>query len=268
MTFLESETSIDDGEPIELYEFVAPNKSYFYTSFGRDIDLSGQIYEARAIQRSNLQGTDQDDSPDMTIEIDIDAEIVNDFAFRIAEPDLQMTLRRSHANDPAKTEIIWEGAVTGISVANRKGTIRVPSLFGSALKQPVPDVFYQPQCNHALFGSRCTVSRAAFVDAQVIDTVVGVNVGLVSVGARPDQWFQGGVIQRVSDGERRLIKSQVGTSLILNYPFRDLLIGDAVEVVAGCDRLVQTCVGKFGNLINFGGHPLIPIINIFEEGLD
>ena len=267
MTFADTEVSIHDGRPIELYRFISPTTTYRYTSAGQDFDLDGEIFQAQPIQRNALQGTSQDDSPTLDIQIAIIAEVVQDFAFQISENNLRLELLRSHGTT-ATTSLIWEGDVSGIGVRGRTARIRVPSRFGSSLSAPVPSVYYQSQCNHSLYDARCQVARSAFQQNTQTDTVAQTAITVASVGGNPDQWFLGGEIVRVTDGERRLIVRQIGLNLVINFPFRTMNVGDQVQLFAGCDRTARTCRDKFSNIINFGGHPLIPLQNVFETGLN
>jgi len=34
--------------------------------------------------------------------------------------------------------------------------------------------------------------------------------------------------------------------------------GDRVRIVAGCDKRLETCRAKFGNVVNFRGFPFVP----------
>jgi hypothetical protein len=81
----------------------------------------------------------------------------------------------------------------------------------------------------------------------------------------PDAWLTPGEI--VIGSERRLILQQVGTSIMLNYPFRAINVGDAVEMAAGCLHTSDACREKFNNGDNFLGFEFIPYINPFLVGV-
>jgi len=267
MSYVDTEVSVHDGRPIELYKFDGPIKRYTYTSYHRDIEYNGDVYEAIPISRSNFTGGSTQDPPNLDIEMPIAKEVVQDHGFQIAPRSLALTIYRRHG-EAGETVIYWQGTVGAISAKNRTAKLRVPSLFATRIAQSVPNIFYQSQCNHPLYGVRCGVLRASFV---VSTTVVGYSgspfVSVAAIGGHPDGYFNAGEILRLSDGERRLITSQQGVSLSLNYPFRELLVGDAVEIYAGCDHTIDTCKAKFNNVVNFGGHPYIPTINPFKTKL-
>ena len=261
-----SETSVHDGEPIELYTFTSPTTTYRYTSNPVDIEVAGNTFVAIPMERSSLEGTSQDDSPVLQITMPVTIQLIQDYAFDIAPRTLDLLLERIQT-PTGIAATAWQGQVTAIAIRQRVATIRVPSRFGVGLNQPVPDVFYQSQCNHSLYDSRCQVVRNSFRVQTTVSSVSGTSVTVGSVGANPNDYFKAGEIVRTTDGERRLITAQTGTVLTLNFPFRALNATDAVEIFAGCDRLITTCRDKFSNVVNFGGHPLIPGINVFTEGL-
>ncbi|MEM6496284.1 MAG: phage BR0599 family protein, partial [Pseudomonadota bacterium] len=41
-------------------------------------------------------------------------------------------------------------------------------------------------------------------------------------------------------------------------PARDVVVGDAVTITAGCDKVLETCRDKFSNVANYRGFPHIP----------
>jgi hypothetical protein len=60
----------------------------------------------------------------------------------------------------------------------------------------------------------------------------------------------------------------VGTTLTLDAPFPpSVTLPAAVTLFAGCDHTVRTCLSKFDNVLNFGGHPYISIAFISASRL-
>jgi hypothetical protein len=42
-------------------------------------------------------------------------------------------------------------------------------------------------------------------------------------------------------------------------------MGDLVEISEGCDRMLGTCAGRFGNAANFRGEPHLPGIDLLTR---
>lgn len=268
MPYIDDEISQHDGQPIELYRFVGPTVSYYYTSYYIDIIKDGNIYVAIPLKRAAIAAASADDPPSLDIEIPFNTQLIQDYAFALSPRSLELTIFRRHGESGGDV-VYWEGTVASFKVEGRIATIRVPSTFAGKMSMSIPSFYFQTQCNHTLYDQFCQVNRAGF---QVATTVTALGLTQVSftvgsVGANPNDYFKAGEILRNSDGERRLILGQTGTSLSISYPFRQLLLGDSVTLFAGCDHVISTCRTKFNNVANFGGQPYIPIENPYERGL-
>jgi uncharacterized phage protein (TIGR02218 family) len=139
------------------------------------------------------------------------------------------------------------------------------------LKQQVGRVYGRTCDVHAFGDARCVghgdggvVSEAAWTDGG---TVTGVNVSRKDFNTTLTQttnWYKYGYVRWTSGlntGLTMEVNKSYGTAgrvtLWLKMPY-DIAVGDTFNIVAGCDRLMGTCSGKFNNLINFRGFPYIP----------
>ena len=267
MGYSADEISIHDGEPVELYEFVGPLESYLYTSWDETVIHATKSYEPIPMKRTAIMGGPQGNIPQMQIEMPYDIPMVFDHAYQIAPIGLHLTIHRLHTVT-GDSIIYWDGEVMDILVRGRLATVNVPSVLGGALNSQIPSVFFQGQCNHVLFDSRCALARSAFKTATIVSAVSDeITIQVVSVGGNPDNTFRAGEIVIPSRSDRRLILRQVGTLLTINYPFRDIQGGDVIELFQGCLHTPDVCDSKFSNIANFGGHPFIPDHNVFETGV-
>jgi len=41
--------------------------------------------------------------------------------------------------------------------------------------------------------------------------------------------------------------------------------GELVEITEGCDKMLATCAGRFGNVLNFRGEPHLPGIDLLTR---
>jgi len=263
MSYQDVEVSAHDGEPIELYRFEGVVRNYYYTTHDRDIQKDDALYEAIPMKRSSFSGGGTQDPPEMTIELPVEMDVVQDYAFGIARRLLSLTIYRRHGED-GEDVVFWTGKITKITVDNRTAKITIPSIFASQMASSIPNIYYQTQCNHVLYGPRCSVNRVPNrVQTQITAYGGKLTLAVASIGAFGDAEFNAGEIVRAIDGERRLIVEQTGPFITIAYPFRELLVGDNVEIFRGCDHTLADCHNKFNNAINFGGHPTIPTINPF-----
>jgi uncharacterized phage protein (TIGR02218 family) len=131
------------------------------------------------------------------------------------------------------------------------------------LNQQMPRVILQPACHWELYGPGCTLSAAPFTFSNVVGS--SSTQSILNAGATISQasgYFTQGVIKFTSGNNLNLstlIKVHAGQALTLSpallFP---VTVGDAFNLIAGCDHTLETCQAKFNNRINFGGQPFIP----------
>ena len=267
--YRDKEQSISQSAPIEGYKFVGTFKTYRYTSSDKAEYIAGELYLPIAVKRPRANaGTQDDDNLSLDLVFPFDCEVVLDYAYSLSPPTLELTVLRAQRD--SDTSIVWEpfwkGKVRGFSIAGREATIKVPSIFSLLLQGEVPNVYYQAPCNHVLYDEYCAVSRAANTYEGDVLSVNSTQVTVDGLAAVTNELAAGELVN-TRNGERRLILSNVGTLAEVAYPFVDLIVGDTVQLVRGCDHSFATCKAKFANGINFGGYPYIPADNPFEGEL-
>jgi uncharacterized phage protein (TIGR02218 family) len=96
--------------------------------------------------------------------------------------------------------------------------------------------------------------------AGTVAAVGSLTVSAPQFANFPNNYFAFGRL--TFGGEMRLIVAHTGATLTLNAAFRATLqAGASVVAVPGCDKLLATCAAKFGNAVNFGGFPFVPLKN-------
>ncbi len=126
--------------------------------------------------------------------------------------------------------------------------------------------YFQRDCAADLGDARCRVDLAKFTTtgavAAVIDGAILADLG----GEYEPGFFTGGTLRFTSGanaGARATIAahSQEGRRASLvswSAPAQTPMPGDALTLVAGCDKAAESCARKFGNIANFRGFPLMP----------
>jgi uncharacterized phage protein (TIGR02218 family) len=136
-----------------------------------------------------------------------------------------------------------------------------------SLNQPQGRTF-QRSCGAILGDKRCAVNLAdpAFSHEEEVTASFRNEVVLVNANAFAAQWFVHGTVE-VLTGAAKGLRSVVKTDVLADGVRRlsvweslavSVSAGDRVRVVAGCNRMVDTCRNKFDNLLNFRGFPHIP----------
>lgn len=267
MAFDETEQSIQDSSPVECYKFVGTFKTYRYTSSDIVENVAGEDYTPLAVTRSQIKsGTHEDSDTSLDLQFPCDAAVIVDYAFAQVPPRLDLTVFRQQPGGDFAT--IWSGIIRGFDIVGRLAKVRVPSIFSFALEGEMPAPRYQTPCNHLLYSTRCGASRAANTFLSTIQSVNGSQISLTSIPTSANDLRAGEIVNQ-RNGERRLVLTNAGAAVSIGYPFADLLPGDPVELVRGCDHRGRNgdCLNKFDNYVNFGGFEDIPADNPFSGAL-
>lgn len=149
------------------------------------------------------------------------------------------------------------------------------------LNQPIGSKFIR-NCPHVLGDSKCQVdlydtTGIYALENAALTTSSGRIFEVVGADGFDDGWFtRGNMIIQSGDevGRNYRIKRHEGTAIELwETPKIGITTSDTVSLTAGCDKLFPTCISKFLNGDNFGGHPHMPgsdlmmrVIRIEDEG--
>jgi len=266
--YTDKEYSPTSGLPIEGFEFAAPNNVFYrYTSSEVERVINGQSFIPISIERGAVKsGTHEDDNLDLQISMPVSTPLIQLYAFDISPPSLIMTLYRYHIGTAAATDwiVLWKGKVTSFTISGQLALLRVPSVFTSFLGGAIPNRYYQAQCNHILYDSRCKVVRASFKTTTTVASIVDRNTIVVVNDGFADGFLSAGDFINNRTGERRTIVNNIFNTVSIVFPFHDVLVGDSVELSAGCPHSALACKNKFNNILNYGGFPYIPTDNPFK----
>lgn len=125
-----------------------------------------------------------------------------------------------------------------------------------------------PECRAMLGDKRCRIDMAARTRLTRIAALVAANVVEVEAAAAGDAYGYGKLrwISGANSGLDSAIQRSDGVQLTLREPPPfPAAVGDLVEIAEGCDRRLETCVGRFGNASNFRGEPHLPGIDLLTR---
>lgn len=136
------------------------------------------------------------------------------------------------------------------------------------LQQPNGRIF-QSTCDADLGDNRCRInlnSSSYRATGAVNKAPDARTIHVPGMGSYQDGWFTRGEVEFLSganDGLTFSIRGHAksGSTAIISLwePVAfDVDIGGQVRLVAGCDKRVETCRGKFDNVVNFQGFPHMP----------
>jgi uncharacterized phage protein (TIGR02218 family) len=269
MTFQTYETSEASGEPVVLYDFSLGTTHWRYTSADRSITWNGNAYAPLAISRTApIQSSDIRQQM-MTVTVPRNAPVAQPFVEYAPGADMLLIVTGLHYNDTDQQGVVdWVGRVISPEWKNSQCDLKCEPVYASVQTMGLRRR-WGPNCSHVLYGPACTLSTAAFKVTASIDSVSGAAI--TSSGFIPPAGlnFLGGFVEWDSGLgylERRTINGVVGTTLTLAYGSSRLAPGLSVNAYPGCDRSLNTC-NLFGNSLNYGGEPFIPIKNPMDGSL-
>ncbi len=194
---------------------------------------------------------------------------------RITETDIldgrwdaaEVELWRVNWTDTSQRVLTRRGAVGQIRRGRMAFVAEVRSL-AHVLGQTVGRTF-QAGCDAGLGDARCGVDLedpAYKGNGAVIDPLRDRGFTASGLSGFPSGWFAFGTIDWTSganSGRRAEVLAHdlvdsVAILTLLEAPVRAVTEGDAFTIRAGCDKRIETCSAKFGNVANFRGFPHIP----------
>jgi uncharacterized phage protein (TIGR02218 family) len=272
MSFDPYESSVEDGQPVELYTFVIGAATYRYTSDQKDIsvDTFGD-FTAIPISRGKITASREKNGDLVEVRLPVSTPIALNYVLSVPGERVFLTIRRMHRPDVDQEAIvIFDGSVQQVRFEDNRtvAALSVASLAASENRQ-MPRLAFSGLCGHMLYDARCQIDETdgAFRFTGSVSIVSGALITVPGAGAfnaLPD-FFEFGYVKFGTDF-RPIIKQSVDV-LTLQLPFTLSPLGQSVIVNAGCKhRLVTDCQDKFANVENFGGFPFVPLRNPFGPG--
>lgn len=268
MTYALKDKSVHDGAPIECYEFIAPHKTWRFTSFQSEVTVVGQVYTPLPITRTGLETSNViDGTITMDFNIPADSEMAKDFCFAKSPRSLRVVVRRVHDGDDFLTDysVEWDGTLVGATALGNWGVIKTGSVVQSKLSSYLSSVFYQRNCNHVLYDARCKAIRADFTETAVVTKIQGQIITVDDMVFANDELILG-EMTNTRTGEAVGIISNTANVIRIGVAFFDIVVGDTVELTRGCDHMrLGDCKTVFDNVDNYGGFDHVPEVNPFEK---
>lgn len=243
--------------------------TFGFTDHDRNLDFDGIIFKAdTGLTASALQqatGLSVDNSEALGALSDAAVTDADIEAGRFDGADVRAWL--VNWADVAQRHLLFRGTIGELRRGNGAFNAELRGLT-EALNRPLGRVYQKP-CTAVLGDATCRFDthQPGYAADLVVEQVEARSrfrfAGLTGFGPG---WFERGVLIGQSgacSGLRGLIKRDLfedGARVIeLWAPMRaEIAPGDAIRLVAGCDKRMETCRLKFDNLVNFQGFPDVP----------
>lgn len=261
-SYAASEASVQDGAPLELFDFYCGVSEWHYTSSEADFtDAESTLYTSTAISRDDIESTEEDVRADLDLELPRNNPVAD--LFRIIAPTRVVTVqvREVHRGESDYASL-WFGQVLSAVLDGATCKLKCSALSATEIRSG-PTERVQKTCNNTLFDSRCGLDPDDFDHATTVSAIVGSVVTVASVGAWP--YAAGELVWIDGDGNTnsRFIESIATLDLTLQRPPYGLSVSDAVTLYPACDLSMDTCLNTYNNLANMRARPHLTTKNAF-----
>lgn len=280
MTYASIESSVAEGRPYYLYQFVEGEEVWRFTSWAEAWTSAGGggaeiAWEPAAVAHGDIVQTGEIERGRLELTWPLSHPFARRFLAPLGNQAVTLTIFRGHEQVPGETVAHWKGRVVGAEAEGQRILLSAESVF-STLRRAGVRAKYQRLCRHALYGRGCGVDIALRWQAGTVTAVAGTTLTVPEAATAAEGVYRGGVLRFGT--QLGFVIGQTGATLTLARPMPELAAALAspaldpgtggplpvrVDLAPGCDLRTATCAARFGNLANFGGFPEIPGRNPF-----
>lgn len=124
------------------------------------------------------------------------------------------------------------------------------------------------ECRAELGDRRCRVAMRGRVRLARVVTVDDATVTLDATEPLPGAYAQGRLrwLEGANCGLESPVAASDGAAVVLRAPPAFAVgPGTLVRLTEGCDKMLGTCAGRFGNAVNFRGEPYLPGVDLLTR---
>jgi len=276
MDYNTPETSVESGQPIELYQFTVGSVQYRYTSAEDVIILGANEYEPKPIRRGNIEDGPQKRNTDFQVILPTSDDLSQRFLGILPGVRVPVTVSRYHRGDTGgggpEVITVFTGFVLSANFTKLGKECTLTARHALAnLGRIIPTRGFASSCGHILYEpNTCKVDETSPANRISADDVVS-QVGnvmtvtsIVGLGFADGQ-FNSGFVEAVGTNDFRLILSQTGNALTLLQPFTTPPV--QVNIFRGCGHTIEACHNDHDNVLNYGGFAFVPLLNPYTSGV-
>lgn len=248
-------------KPIELYHIWRDGGEHWrYTSHSSVVNYGGNDFDPAVIRRGTVNYDAQFEITKLRITVGYLEDPVIEF---IAQNPVEIlwveVLRFFEDVSPEEVSVIFVGQIKNVAFQGNTGEVDCVG-FEHYLKQRIPKFRFQIGCNNDLYDSFCGIDKSSWKTTTTV-TIDSEGVVLTSsdFGLQEDGYFTRGYVQW--GDYYRMIVDHTGNNITIRFTMPGFASGQSVDAYAGCDKQLATCHDKFDNVLEFFGHPWIPLDN-------
>lgn len=261
MSFNDLETSLQNSQPIRLYQFQRGPLRWGYTTADRDISHLSITFKSieGGISDDGIRQTN--DAQADTLNLTVPAKLDIAQMYRVIAPTqtVTVTIFDLHYGENGYL-VVWMGQVAGVRFKDQFTAQIQCQTLAATLERTGLRKTWSRNCPHTVYDNDCKVQRSIYKVVGFIDRIDGASVGFANAAAQINGYYAGGYVEWTSQYglEQRGIEAHQGDLLTLFGGTFGLALGQSLAIYAGCDRSFNTCINRFNNGSNYGGCPHMP----------
>jgi uncharacterized phage protein (TIGR02218 family) len=256
-----------ERKPVELFHIWYASSHFYYTNGDVSVSFGGNTYVPAALKRGSLSKDSQINVTTMEIEFSyLQTPIVEYLAYNPIDLVWVSVTRLFRDQSPLEGASVFLGQIKEVSFQGNSGKAACVG-FEYFLNHPMPLYRYQRQCNWSLFSAnKCKLSTSGYSQVVTVSAIStdGRIVTCSGMTQNDPNYYRYGEL--VLNSDRRMITMYTGETLYIRFKMKNLIVGSQPTIYTGCDGNLATCKDKFNNVINFGGHPYIPLKDVVIWG--
>jgi uncharacterized phage protein (TIGR02218 family) len=276
VTYSAQETSLESGQPIELFEFHVSGEFFRYTNGETTQTRLGADFLPAAISRSNIKRSGPKFEAEVEIQASLNDDTIRNFLLQWAQisPEGLATVKiyEKHLTDLTEEyRVIFAGDMQSVRFDEMQARMLVKTI-GDMLTREGPKDTWGGPCENQFGDDYCQVVLSTVQKDLNLTTLGGDGITLTfnTLGdGRLDGDYVGGYVKLVSKPfDFRFIVTHVGDVVTLQQPFASIAAGDLCQIVEGCHHTLEDCDTRFANSLEYGGTPFTPRDNPFTTDLN
>ena len=199
MTYAILESSVAEGRPYFLYQFVDGTQVWRFTSQAEAWTSVGSggdeiTGEPAAISHGDVVQTSEIERGRLELTWPLSHPFARRFLAPLGNQAVTIKILKYHEQVPGETVAHWKGRVVGAEAEGQRILLSCESVFSTQRRAGVR-AKYQRLCRHALYGRGCGLDIAQHWQAGTVTAVSGAAVTVPEAATDLDGWYRGGVLR-------------------------------------------------------------------------
>lgn len=254
------ERSNYDAQPVVLYSFaIGPNEWHYINGEKTEV-IGGVPYLPLAITDNGEAMSGEVTADDFVITMDGSADFVT--LFRGTPPSAEITVLKRHWNaGETEAPVVGTYLVRSGRRSDAAGWEITCRALTASLNRNGLRLGWGRGCPHALYDQNCAVNPNNYRVATTVASLTGTSFTAPGLTGFPANYFAGGYFEwEWLPGvlEKRAIESSQGASIGVLGTTDGMQLNGPIALYPGCNRTTAMCNSRFGNILNYGGYPLMP----------